>query len=125
MIRLGKYQFPLGKGDIRLLRKSIPFWKILGEHGIFSSVIRVPITFPPEKFRGVQLSGMCVPDLRGTQGTFSFYTTRGDGQDDHTGGEYYHVTRQGQGNIISAELIGPENPLSSAVMILPCPCLVT
>src|SRR5262245_33162375 len=64
MIRVGKYQIPLGKADVRLLRKSKPFWNILGEHGIFSSIIRVPITFPPEKLRGVLLSAMCVPDLR-------------------------------------------------------------
>ena len=53
---------------------------MLGKHGIFSSVLRVPITFPPEKLCGVLLSGMCVPDLRGTQGTFSYYSTRLDGE---------------------------------------------
>ena len=77
-IRLGKFQLPLGRASVRLLRKSVPFWQILGKHGIFSGVIRVPLTFPPEKFYGVQLSGMCVPDLRGTQGTFSYFTTRPD-----------------------------------------------
>ncbi|UCD57451.1 MAG: alkaline phosphatase family protein, partial [Candidatus Hydrogenedentota bacterium] len=55
---LAKYAVPLGKPEIKLLRKSKPFWSILGEHGIFSTVIRVPITFPPEKFRGVMLSAM-------------------------------------------------------------------
>ena len=122
-IRLGKYQFPLGKADIRLLRRSTPFWKILGEHGIFSAVIRVPITFPPEKFRGVQLSGMCVPDLRGTQGTFSFYTTASNSRGDHTGGERYSVTREG--DTIAAELIGPENPLRRDKGILKCPFVIT
>jgi len=61
--------------EIELLRKSQPFWRVLGEHGVFSSVLRVPITFPPEKFSGLCLSAMCVPDLRGTQGAFTFYTT--------------------------------------------------
>ena len=65
---MGKYQFPLGRADVRLLRKSRPFWSILTEHGIFSCVIRVPISFPPEKLHGVQLSAMCVPDLRGHAG---------------------------------------------------------
>ncbi|MCY2925921.1 MAG: alkaline phosphatase family protein, partial [Planctomycetota bacterium] len=69
-VSLGKYRWPIGKAEIRLLRKSVPFWQVLGKSGIFSSVLRVPITFPPEKLRGVQLSAMCVPDLRGTQGTF-------------------------------------------------------
>ncbi len=59
-----------GRAVIKLLRKSIPFWHILGEYGVFSTVLRVPITFPPEKFKGLSLSGMCVPDLQGTQGTF-------------------------------------------------------
>jgi len=30
-ISLGKYQFPLGKADIRLLRRGKPFWKTLRE----------------------------------------------------------------------------------------------
>src|SRR5262249_7932596 len=60
-LRLGKYQIPLGKADVRLLRKSKPFWNVLSEYGIFNSIIRVPITFPAEKLRGVQLSAMCVP----------------------------------------------------------------
>ena len=53
-----------------------PFWSVLGEHGIWSTILRVPITFPPDRFYGAQLSAMSVPDLRGTQGTFTFYTTR-------------------------------------------------
>jgi predicted AlkP superfamily phosphohydrolase/phosphomutase len=122
-INLGKYQLPLGKADIRLLRKGKPFWKTLGEHGIFSSVIRVPITFPPEKFRGVQLSGMCVPDLRGTQGMFSFYTTRTEEKVEHTGGENYYVTREG--NTIRTELIGSENPLRKDDNVLKSPFVVT
>ncbi|MEZ6051237.1 MAG: hypothetical protein R3C02_07605 [Planctomycetaceae bacterium] len=70
----GPFRLRYGKPDIRMLRKSKPFWSYLGDYGIFNCIIRVPITFPPEKFRGVQLSAMCVPDLHGTQGTFS--TTR-------------------------------------------------
>ncbi|UCE99172.1 MAG: alkaline phosphatase family protein [Planctomycetota bacterium] len=122
-ITLGKYQFPLGKADIRLLRKGKPFWKTLGEHGIFSSVIRVPITFPPEKFHGVQLSGMCVPDLRGTQGMFSFYTTKKEDKVEHTGGENFYVTKNG--NSVKAELIGSTNPLRKDNSILKCPFEVT
>jgi len=122
-IRLSKYQFPLGKADIRMLRKGKQFWKTLGEHGIFSNIIRVPITCPPEKFRGVQLSGMPVPDLRGTQGTFSFYTTRTDDEGEHTGGEIYQVTRKG--DTIEAELIGPQNSIREEKSVLKCPFVVT
>ena len=122
-LSFGKYQIPLGKADIRLLRKAVPFWKILGDHGIFSNVIRVPITFPPEKFYGVQLSGMCVPDLRGTQGMFSFYTTNSESNEEHTGGERYCVTKNN--NIIEAELVGPESPLLKIKTNLKCPFKVT
>jgi predicted AlkP superfamily phosphohydrolase/phosphomutase len=122
-ISLGEYQIPVGKPDIRLLRKSKPFWTILGRHGVFSSVLRVPVTFPPEKFHGVQLSGMCVPDLRGTQGTFSYYTTRNNGDCEFTAGESRTVTRTG--NTIKAELVGPENPMRKDECILKCPFVVT
>jgi predicted AlkP superfamily phosphohydrolase/phosphomutase len=108
-IRLGKYRIPLGKADLRLLRKSQPFWSILSKYGIFSCVQRVPITFPPEKLRGVLLSAMCVPDLRGTQGMFSYYTTRRRDQGEKIGGEVHHVTRAG--DMVQAELVGPQNPL--------------
>jgi hypothetical protein len=60
----------------RSLQKSQPFWKLLGAR-VWSSIIRVPITFPPQPFKnGTLLSGMCVPDIQGTQGSFSFYSTK-------------------------------------------------
>src|SRR5262245_18484963 len=73
VLRLGRYRLPLGRPRLRLRRHGVPFWKTLGERGVFSAILRVPIPFPPERFRGVSLSAMSVPDLRGTQGTFTFY----------------------------------------------------
>lgn len=107
-LRLGKYIIPLNKPSIRLMRKGKPFWNTLGEHGIFTSVIRVPITWPPEKCRGVVLSAMCVPDLRGTQGLFSFYSTRPN-SGERTGGEQVTVKREG--DFVRSELIGPDNSM--------------
>ncbi|MBI4488589.1 MAG: alkaline phosphatase family protein [Deltaproteobacteria bacterium] len=106
-LSLGKYRIPLGKPKVKLLRKSKPFWTILGENDIFSSIIRVPITFPPEKFKGVLLSGMCTPDLRGTQGTFSYYTTRKELKGEKEGGVCIPVVREG--HRIRTFLQGPEN----------------
>jgi predicted AlkP superfamily phosphohydrolase/phosphomutase len=108
MLRFGPLRFPIGKADVRLLRKSKPFWRILSDYGIFNCIIRVPITFPPEKLRGVQLSAMCVPDLRGTQGVFSHFTTKPAEGSEKTGGEVQVVVRDG--NRVSAQLIGPPNP---------------
>jgi len=109
-LKIGKFVLPLGKPVIRLLRKSQPFWKILGNKGIFSNIIRVPITFPPEKFNGLLLSGMCVPDLKGSQGTFTFYTTASNEAGKHTGGVRINLTRKG--NKITSYISGPPNPIS-------------
>ncbi|MCE9613319.1 MAG: alkaline phosphatase family protein [Lentisphaerae bacterium] len=58
-------------------RKSMPFWKLLGEAGVPSTILRVPLSFPPEPFAGRLLAGMCVPDLRGTQGEFTVFEEAG------------------------------------------------
>jgi predicted AlkP superfamily phosphohydrolase/phosphomutase len=106
-VRIGKYQLPLGKAELRGLRKSKPFWTVLGEHGIFSCVQRVPIMFPPDRFRGVQLSAMCVPDLLGSQGTFSFYSSYEDEGPYEVGGQRFKVTRNN--GYVESHLVGPEN----------------
>ncbi|MBC7348406.1 MAG: alkaline phosphatase family protein [Candidatus Aminicenantes bacterium] len=106
---LGKYRLPLGKPEIRLLRKSQPFWKLLGQEGIFSTVLRVPITFPPEKFAGHLLSGMCLPDLKGSQGTFLFYTSNPDRMARKEGGECQLV--EVKDLTVRTYLSGPENSL--------------
>jgi predicted AlkP superfamily phosphohydrolase/phosphomutase len=121
-LRLGKYTIPIGRPDIRLLRKAVPFWKLLGDNGIFSSIIRVPITFPPEKFHGVQLSGMCAPDLRGSQGIFSYFTTAAPAEGDSTGGEVTRVVRNG--STITSALQGPDDPLLSERVPLTCAFMV-
>jgi predicted AlkP superfamily phosphohydrolase/phosphomutase len=122
-IKIGKYQLPLGRANVRLLRKSKPFWNVLGKYGIFSCIIRVPITFPAEKLHGVLLSAMCVPDLRGTQGMFSHYTTRERDAGEKIGGEVHSVSRDG--NTIRADLVGPQHPLLAHSENLKLPFLVT
>ncbi len=117
--KVGRYRIPLGKPDVRLLRRGKPFWTTLGEHGIFSSIIRVPITFPPEPFRGVLLSAMCVPDLRGSQGTFTYYSTRAAVEEEYIGGEQIRVKREG--NRIHSHLVGPPNTIQENGGVLQCP----
>jgi predicted AlkP superfamily phosphohydrolase/phosphomutase len=99
------------KTSVRLLRKSQPFWKILGDYGTFSTILRVPITFPPERFFGLSLSSMCTPDLRGTQGSFTLFTTDPEEARATTGGLRIQVSRNGQR--IEAYLPGPPKPMGS------------
>jgi len=121
-LRLGKYRIPLGRPGLRLLRRSKSFWSVLSEHGIWSTILRVPITFPPEKFSGLLLSAMCVPDLKGSQGTFCFFTT-GDHDQLHTGGVRLPLERRG-GQFL-ASIPGPPNPLSQNGAELSVPFTLT
>ena len=107
--KIGKYTIPLGGPRIKGMRRGIPFWHWLGEAGIFCSVIRVPVTFPPEKFSGVLLSGMCVPDLKGSQGTFCLCTTRLRDDKFREGGVRVPIERNGSS--CSSYVPGAENPL--------------
>jgi len=50
-------------------------WHYLEKKALNSLSLFIPVTFPPEKISGVQLSGMGLPDLRGTQGLPTIYTT--------------------------------------------------
>jgi predicted AlkP superfamily phosphohydrolase/phosphomutase len=106
-LNLGFAKVPFGsKAVYRILQKSQPFWKLLGENRVWSSIIRVPITFPPQKFKnGTLLSGMCVPDIQGTQGSFSFYSTKERPSGAHIGGQQFRVTRRG--DTVSSMLTGP------------------
>jgi len=105
--RIGRYLIPRHRPELRLLRKSKPFWTILGEHRIWSTVLRVPVTFPPDRFYGAELSAMCVPDLLGTQGTFLLFTTRPAGESFKEGG--LRVSVEVRGDRVDATLDGPPN----------------
>lgn len=105
-LKIGPLKIPLKRTEVKFLRKSTSFWKILGEKGIFSTILRVPITFPPEKFYGASLAAMCTPDLLGTQGTFSLFTTEDpDTIGQATGGR--KVPIKIEGNRFKSKISGP------------------
>src|SRR5262249_47281185 len=110
---------PLEAAECRNLRGSRPFWSILGERRIWSTILRVPITFPPDTFYGAELSAMSAPDLLGTQGTFFLFTTRPSGARFKEGGTRVEVVlRDGR---IETAIVGPDNPfvVGHAPMRLP------
>ena len=73
-VHIGNWVVPLGSGTAEQLRKGTAFWTVLDQHGIPNSVFRIPANFPPIPAKGETFSGMGTPDLRGTYGTFTFYT---------------------------------------------------
>jgi len=74
VLKIGRWRVPVSRAAVEMRRKSEPFWKILGRHAVRSTILRVPVTFPPEAFHGCELSAMCTPDLLGSQGTYSRFS---------------------------------------------------
>ena len=113
-ITLGPWRVPLSGGRVELLRQGQPFWDVLEARGIPTTIIRMPANFPPSGTASRELSGMGTPDLLGTYGTFSFFTSEPYAFAGGTlsGGEVIQVRpRQG---VVEAVLKGPDNPFRSA-----------
>jgi predicted AlkP superfamily phosphohydrolase/phosphomutase len=106
---VGKCQIPVDAGQMELLRHGTPFWQPLEAHGVPTTVMRMPANFPPSGTASYELSGMGTPDILGTYGTFTFYTSQlFFDKSKISGGEV--VEAWPEDGVVSAELIGPENP---------------
>lgn len=70
---LGPYVLPLSGARVTTLRQGQAFWQILADRHIPVAVMHMPTNFPPVKV-GEALAGMGTPDMRGTQGTFTYFT---------------------------------------------------
>lgn len=95
------------KVHVRGMRQSEPFWKRLGRFGVPSTIIRVPITFPAEPFDGSLLSAMCVPDLRGTQSSYTFFSTEISEPDDSHSGGYWLPLESIEPGVWKGSIPGP------------------
>src|SRR4051812_39372552 len=71
---VGPWLLPLDKGRIQSFRRGRTFWEILGAAGVPVTLLRMPANYPAGSLQGAALSGMGVPDLTGTFGTFTLYT---------------------------------------------------
>ncbi len=56
--------------------RSDTFWDIASDEGVKVSVIKWPVTFPPDDVNGRMLSGLGVVDIKGYLNSYSFYTSR-------------------------------------------------
>jgi len=92
------------KGKAKRVIKSKCFWQYTSEKRVPTVVIGCPITFPPDKIYGRMLSGIGVPDILGTEGTFTFYTTESLSKDKNIGGKIFQIKKS---PIINVNLIGP------------------
>lgn len=92
-------------------RQGETFWHAASSRGVETAVLMAPIDFPPERLQnGVLLSGLGVPDIRGTMGTFSYYATDAVGAGDtEMGGKVarLRVDRRGRARSV---VHGPRRP---------------
>ncbi|MDP2928780.1 MAG: alkaline phosphatase family protein, partial [Candidatus Omnitrophota bacterium] len=85
--------------------KKIPsFWEYASDKKVPVTIISCPVTFPPDKVRGRMLSGMGVPDILGTEGTFTYYTSEDARDAKDVGGKVFKVAR---GDKMTLGLVGP------------------
>src|SRR5207245_5364309 len=104
---------PSSKLNIRSMRGGTSFWVTAGAAGVRSSMLTVPVTYPPEEVsNGELLSGLPLPDIRGTMGTFYYFGTdlsRYEEGNTEFGGILKRLVFDG--DIAQTELVGPPNPI--------------
>ncbi|HEV3484651.1 MAG TPA: alkaline phosphatase family protein, partial [Vicinamibacterales bacterium] len=104
---------PIAKPKIISTRGGTSFWVTAGQSGVRSSVLTVPVTFPPENVpNGELLAGLPLPDIRGTMGTFSYYATdlsRYEEGSTEMGGILKRLVFEN--DVARTELVGPPNPV--------------
>ena len=109
-LSIGPYSLPLWGGEVRSFRQGKAFWQYLSEHGIGTTILRMPTNFPPVHCQCEELSGMGTPDMQGTFGTFTFYTNEGSEITRLVpGGKIVRITATGNDLILPLE--GPVNTL--------------
>lgn len=108
VLKLGKYRLPLDRGETVLLREGATLWDVLQQGGIDSTVFKAPVNFPPTETDARTLSGITTPDIHGSYGMFTFYTSDPSALSrDVPGGRIERIRlRDGRAE---CELQGPEN----------------
>jgi predicted AlkP superfamily phosphohydrolase/phosphomutase len=101
-------KIPADGGEVSNRRIGEPFWMTAEKTGINATVLRVPVSYPPDPIYHM-LSGMGVPDLLGSQGTYSIFTTGMLGSSDNR--RIKRVLPDPTG-LIETTLAGPDNPFS-------------
>jgi predicted AlkP superfamily phosphohydrolase/phosphomutase len=104
---------PISRPVIKSIRGGTSFWVTAGRVGVRSSMMTVPVTYPPEDVpAGEMLSGLPLPDIRGTMGTFYYFGTdlsRYEEGNTEFGGVLKRLVFDG--DVAQTELVGPPNPI--------------
>jgi predicted AlkP superfamily phosphohydrolase/phosphomutase len=97
-------------------RHGEPFYQAAADAGYKTTVIRMPLEFPPTPVPGGELwAGLGVPDVRGTWGTFFYFgtdVTQWDEGDTEFGGKLVRLELDGE--TASASISGPVDPTAKS-----------
>jgi predicted AlkP superfamily phosphohydrolase/phosphomutase len=108
-VRLGSWRLPLSAARVESLRHGTPFWEPLEAKGIETTIMRMPADFPPTGTATRELAGMGTPDILGTYGQFTFFTSAPvERRRDVGGGTVEHV--DASLGVVRAALDGPDQP---------------
>ncbi len=94
--------------------KANPFWRITSNAGIPTTLIRWPVSFPPERIKGNLLSGLGVPDVKGFLSGYTYYTTKEIGNQGQESNKIIQVEEDN--NIIETEIFGPKTKKSGEIV---------
>src|SRR5690606_15688472 len=119
---------PWRKAEFHNNRQGIPYWQHLDRHGIRTVNLRAPVEFPPvELGLGRTWSGLGVPDIRGTWGTYFYLATdltRWDLGNTEFGGRLVPLEFKNR-RTLSAVIDGPQDPRTSSYRRLEIPLSIT
>jgi predicted AlkP superfamily phosphohydrolase/phosphomutase len=104
---------PIKRPQLLSLRGGTSFWVHAGRDGVKSTVLTVPVTFPPEDVEhGHLLAGLPLSDIRGTIGTFNYWATDlSSFEEGNTEMGGYLKRLLFDGGTAQTLLKGPENPI--------------
>lgn len=107
---------PIKMPSVEPMRRGTPFWLQAGNNGVRTTVLTVPLSYPPDDIPGgYMLAGLPLPDVRGTNGTFYYWATDlsdfelGDAE---MGGKIARL--EFNGDNANAVIVGPSSPILKA-----------
>lgn len=111
MVNLGQYQIPLKPGKVVLKREGRAFWDYLEDRDIPTTIVKLPTNYPPSASHQRTLSGMGTPDILGTYGIYSLFTSdENESQSDLSPNNVYYAYID-EHNIMEGQIEGPKNDL--------------
>jgi len=116
-------EIPIKAPKVTNERHGVPFYQAIADAGYKTTVIRMPLEFPPTTLPGGKLwAGLGVPDLRGTWGTFFYFgsdLTPWDVGDTEFGGKL--VRLELNGNQAASSIEGPADPTAKSLRRISIP----